>query len=223
MNRSLLHQWLQHRWRPLIMTDGPTSSITLYPGLLTLATTNAGVRRPGYTVIEEVGSSDNLGTISWIYKSTLQLYRRNVPLLHTSRYVIARDWVLPGLSSHQYCKQQTLGWEGNGYSDGVTAQIKNTVLSSVNAIRLAWRVASIAAAYIAAYISIIGCIHTSHNIVTAFHLITCMCQAHSGSPHNTLHSCSYPNHSISMVTCPTHNHDVLCIQKPLNLTTRLRL
>jgi len=32
--------------------------------------------------------SDSLGNISWIQKATLQLYRRNVPLLHTSRYVI---------------------------------------------------------------------------------------------------------------------------------------
>jgi len=36
-------------------------------------------------------------TQSWIQKATLQLYRRNVPLLHTSWYVITRDSVLPGL------------------------------------------------------------------------------------------------------------------------------
>jgi len=30
-------------------------------------------------------------TVSWVQKATLQLYRRNVPLLHMSRYVIARD------------------------------------------------------------------------------------------------------------------------------------
>jgi len=38
----------------------------------------------------------------------------NVPLLHTSRYVIPRDSVLPGLPPRQYCKQQTLGREGLG-------------------------------------------------------------------------------------------------------------
>jgi len=36
-------------------------------------------------------TSDSLGNISWIQKSTLQLYRRNVSLLHTSRQVIAHD------------------------------------------------------------------------------------------------------------------------------------
>jgi len=41
--------------------------------------------------------SPSLGNVSWIQKAALQLYRRNVPLLHTSRYVIPRDSVLPGL------------------------------------------------------------------------------------------------------------------------------
>jgi len=45
----------------------------------------------------ECSTSDSLGDVSWIQKVTLQLYRRNVPLLHTSRYVIPRDLVLPGL------------------------------------------------------------------------------------------------------------------------------
>jgi len=31
--------------------------------------------------------------LGWILKAALQLYRRNVPLLHTSRYVIPRDSV----------------------------------------------------------------------------------------------------------------------------------
>jgi len=35
-------------------------------------------------------------------------FSRNVPLLHTSRYVIVYDSVLPG------CKWQMLGWEGLG-------------------------------------------------------------------------------------------------------------
>ena len=37
--------------------------------------------------------SSILGNVSWIQKAALQLYRRNVPLLHTSRYVIPRDSV----------------------------------------------------------------------------------------------------------------------------------
>ena len=45
----------------------------------------------------ERSTSDSLGDISWTQKATLQLYRKNVPLLHTSRYVTARDSVLPGL------------------------------------------------------------------------------------------------------------------------------
>jgi len=39
----------------------------------------------------------SLSNVSWIQKAALQLYGRNVPLLHTSRYVIPRDSVLPGL------------------------------------------------------------------------------------------------------------------------------
>ena len=45
-------------------------------------------------------TSGSLGDISWVQKATLQLYRRNVPLLHTPRYVAARDSVLPGLPQH---------------------------------------------------------------------------------------------------------------------------
>ena len=44
--------------------------------------------------------SDSVGGISWVQKATLQLYRRNVPLLHASRYVTAHDSVLPGLPPH---------------------------------------------------------------------------------------------------------------------------
>ena len=36
-------------------------------------------------------TSDSSGNISWVQKATLQLYRRNVPLIHTSRYVTACD------------------------------------------------------------------------------------------------------------------------------------
>jgi len=42
-------------------------------------------------------SSDSVSDVSWIQKVALQLYRRNVPLLQTSRYVIPCDSVLPGL------------------------------------------------------------------------------------------------------------------------------
>jgi len=42
-------------------------------------------------------TSGSLGDVSWIQKAALQLYGRNVPLFHTSRYVIPRDSVLPGL------------------------------------------------------------------------------------------------------------------------------
>jgi len=45
----------------------------------------------------ERSKSDSLGNVSWVQKAALQLYRRNVPLLHTSSYVIACDLVLPGL------------------------------------------------------------------------------------------------------------------------------
>jgi len=47
----------------------------------------------------ECSISDSLSDVSWIQKAALQLYKRNVPLLHTSRYtyVIPRDSVLPGL------------------------------------------------------------------------------------------------------------------------------
>jgi len=40
-------------------------------------------------------TSDSLGDVSWVQKAVLQLYRRNVPLLHsvhpTHRYVTASD------------------------------------------------------------------------------------------------------------------------------------
>jgi len=38
----------------------------------------------------ERSTSDGLSDVSWIQKAALQLYRRNVPLLHSSRYVIPR-------------------------------------------------------------------------------------------------------------------------------------
>jgi len=45
----------------------------------------------------ERSTLDSLGNVSWIQKAALKLYRRYVPLLHMSRYVIAHDSVLPGL------------------------------------------------------------------------------------------------------------------------------
>jgi len=48
----------------------------------------------------ERSTSERLSDVSWIQKAVLQLYRRNVPLLHTSRYIIPRDSVLPGLPPH---------------------------------------------------------------------------------------------------------------------------
>jgi len=43
----------------------------------------------------EHSTSDSFGNVSWVQKATaLQLYRRNVPLLHTSRYFTTRDSVL---------------------------------------------------------------------------------------------------------------------------------
>jgi len=48
----------------------------------------------------ERSTSDCLGDVSWIQKATLQLYRKNVSLLHTSRYVIAHESVLPGFHPH---------------------------------------------------------------------------------------------------------------------------
>jgi len=56
----------------------------------------------------EYSTSDSLGDISWISEATLQLFRRNVPLLHTSRYIIPCDSVLPSLPPRYYCKRQTL-------------------------------------------------------------------------------------------------------------------
>ena len=32
--------------------------------------------------------TSSLGDVSWVRKAALQLYRGNVPLLHTSRYII---------------------------------------------------------------------------------------------------------------------------------------
>ena len=44
-----------------------------------------------YHRMTERSTSDSFDNVSWMQKATLQPYRRNVPLLHTSRYVIARD------------------------------------------------------------------------------------------------------------------------------------
>jgi len=42
-------------------------------------------------------TSDSHGNVSWVHKAALQLYRRNVPLLHMSRYITACDSVLTGV------------------------------------------------------------------------------------------------------------------------------
>ena len=39
----------------------------------------------------ECSTSDSLGNVSWVQEAALQLYRRNVPLLHMSRYIITHD------------------------------------------------------------------------------------------------------------------------------------
>jgi len=63
----------------------------------------------------ERSTSDSLGDVSWIQKATLQLCRRNVPLLHTSRYVIARDSVLPGLPPALILQETNAGVRRPGY------------------------------------------------------------------------------------------------------------
>ena len=69
----------------------------------------------------ERSTSDSFGDISQIQEATLQLYRRNVPLLRTSRYVTACDSLLPGLSLHQLQGTNTgerrPGYEGRDYLD----------------------------------------------------------------------------------------------------------
>ena len=72
-------------------THTQTDTQTHKPSTVTLA---AHARR-GLTT--ERSTSDSLGDISSIQKAALQLYRRNVPLLHMSGYVITRDSVLPSL------------------------------------------------------------------------------------------------------------------------------
>jgi len=47
------------------------------------------------------------GDGSWIQKAAVQLYRRNVPLLHMSRYIIPHDSVLPGLPPSALVLQAT--------------------------------------------------------------------------------------------------------------------
>jgi len=67
----------------------------------------------------ERSTSDSLGDVSWIQKAALQLYRRNVPLLHMSRYVTARDSVLPGLprvsTAATNAGVRRPGYEATGY------------------------------------------------------------------------------------------------------------
>ena len=68
-------------------------------------------------------TSDSFGDISWVQKATLQLYRSNVQLLHTSKtdHVHCMWSVLPGLPLRQYCKQQILEWEDLGMRLGCVA------------------------------------------------------------------------------------------------------
>jgi len=60
-------------------------------------------------------TSDSLSNVSWIQKATLQLYRRNVPLFHTSRYVKPRDSVLPGLPPVLVLQATNAGARRPGY------------------------------------------------------------------------------------------------------------
>ena len=64
----------------------PGCPLASYPDLLTPAfVANMDCR------MTDCSTSDSLGDVSWVQKDDLQLYRRNVPLLHMSRYVTACD------------------------------------------------------------------------------------------------------------------------------------
>ena len=113
-------------WRDTSLTpiDVLRTSMRLasYPGLLTPAfVTYLDVWRSGTFPEKQQASalpiantnrrttehftSDSFGNVSWVQKAALQLYRRNVPLLHMSRYITAHDSVLPGLP----CVSITMG------------------------------------------------------------------------------------------------------------------
>jgi len=47
----------------------------------------------------ERSTSDSLGDVSWIQKAALQLYRRNVPLLHTPYHVTQFYQAFPHVST----------------------------------------------------------------------------------------------------------------------------
>ena len=53
------------------------------PQVSALVITNTDHRTTEHSI------SDSVGDLSWVQKVPLQLYRRNLPNLHTSRYVIS--------------------------------------------------------------------------------------------------------------------------------------
>ena len=62
--------------------------------------------------------SDCLGDFSWIQKATLQLYGSNVPHLHMSRYITARDSGLPHVSTASNKRWGEKDWV-QGYATSV--------------------------------------------------------------------------------------------------------
>jgi len=75
-----------------------------------LPITNTDHRTTGHS------TPGSLGDVSWVHKAASQLYRRNVPSLHTSptfRYVIACDQYYQAFP-HVSIAQQMLGWQGLG-------------------------------------------------------------------------------------------------------------
>ena len=75
----------------------------------------------------ECSTSDSLGDVSWIQKAASQLYRKNVPLLYTSRYIIPCDSVLPGLPRVSTASNKRWGEKGLGTRLG---QLHDLILCS---------------------------------------------------------------------------------------------
>jgi len=61
----------------------------------------------------EHSTSDSFGDVPWIQKAVLQLYRRNVPLLHTSRYALHMTQCYQA-SPALVLQVTNAGWEGLG-------------------------------------------------------------------------------------------------------------
>ena len=74
----------------------------------------------------ECSTSDSLADVSWVQKAALQVYRRNLPLLHTSRYVIARGSVLPGSSPALVLQATNAGAGRPGYEAKTLPHITNS-------------------------------------------------------------------------------------------------